>query len=104
VLRHTLREPGTRRLDVRAAAVGERVVLRIGNEAPATDGWQWDRPTRPGRADREPALGADVSVARDLAQLLGGTVRAGLDEPGRAVVVELPIASVPGTEAEHSRP
>lgn len=102
VLRHTLREPDTRRLDVRAETRADRVVLRIGGEAPADDGWLTPCPTPSARADRLPPLGADVSVARDLAQLLGGTLRAATERSGdRALVLEFPSSSPQATRRRH---
>lgn len=105
LFRHALREPDVRRLDVRAAAAGHRVLLRAGVDGPVTDGWRRDLPMPAGHADREPPLGADMSVARDLARLLGGTVRAA-DEArdDRAVVLDLPRAHVPAAEPRAPRP
>lgn len=95
VLRSALREPGTRRLDIRAAIRGERVLLRVGHEAPATVGWRRHGTPEGGQVDRQTPLGPDVSVARDLVRWFGGTLRAVDDERDgrRAVVLEL--AAVP---------
>jgi hypothetical protein len=67
-------------------------------------GWRRGLPSQPGHVDREASLGSHLSVARDLAQLLGGMVRAADDErPGdRAVVVELLCAPTTSTATRPS--
>lgn len=101
VLRHAVRSSTARRLDVRAATRGDRVLVRFGPDAPRTSDWRQGAVARSGRLDREKPLGADLSVARDLARLLGGSLRE--VQAGRgadpAIVVELPAGARSVTHA-----
>jgi two-component system sensor histidine kinase KdpD len=94
VLRHTLRTTAGRRLDLRAVTRDDRVLLRVGGHAPLSGGWCRGHAPETGHVDRDTGLGPDVSIARDLAELLGGTLRAVGDESDgdQAVVLELPAA------------
>jgi two-component system sensor histidine kinase KdpD len=81
--------------DIRAVRRDDRVLLRIGDRPPDDRRWVLavGLPAGPPAWDRDTTLGPDLTVARGLARLLGGALRAG-DARRRdgAVVLELPAA------------
>lgn len=95
LLRHAQRGEPSGPPDVRAAPRGSRLMLRIGQGAPASDHWQDDNGQAARRArphDRKPPLSADLAVARGLAQLIHATLRTEQDAPDAAAIVELAVA------------
>jgi two-component system, OmpR family, sensor histidine kinase KdpD len=104
LLRHAMRTADAPGPDVRAVCRNVRVLLRIGARAPTDRGWtsRPQPPPIPVPWDQDAPLSPDLTVARGLARLVGGTLRA-TDQDARSgpIVLELPAA--PGTSA-HGRP
>jgi two-component system sensor histidine kinase KdpD len=91
LLRRAVRTAGPAGADVRAARRGDRVLVRIGSSPPAGRSWA-DGGTRPLPGDRDRSLGPDLTVARALAQVLGGTLRTDGEGAGAATVLTLAVA------------
>lgn len=98
LLRRAVRAAGPDGADVRAVRRGDRVLVRIGSSAPADRHWAGSAP-RPLPGDRDRSLGPDLTVARALAQVLGGTLRTDGAGPGAATVLSLAVAPATAVSA-----